>query len=144
MPWDMKDYPNSLKNFSPLLRKKTIQIANALLDEGYPDDKAIPIAISQAKKWYEEASDKEKKGYEKTANPKKTDKHDGKHINQDLLDNDVLVFFRNEKWNVKTKNASRVSVTFKTKLEAVKRAREMAENKGSKVIIYKKSEQISD
>lgn len=56
MPWNMKDFPASMKNLDKLTRKKAIDIANALLDEGYPDNRAIPIAIDQAKKWYEDAS----------------------------------------------------------------------------------------
>lgn len=49
MPWNMKDFPASMKNLNKLTRKKAIDIANALLDEGYPDSRAIPIAIDQAK-----------------------------------------------------------------------------------------------
>lgn len=49
MPWNMKDFPASMKNLDKLTRKKAIDIANALLDEGYPDSRAIPIAIDQAK-----------------------------------------------------------------------------------------------
>ena len=45
-----------MKNLAPLIRKKAIDIGNALLADGYPDDRAIPIAISQAEKWYQEAS----------------------------------------------------------------------------------------
>ena len=56
MPWNMKDFPASMKNLDKLTRKKAIDIANALLDEGYPDSRAIPIAIDQAKEWYENAS----------------------------------------------------------------------------------------
>lgn len=51
MPWNMNDYPTSMKNLAPLIRKKAIDIGNALLADGYPDDRAIPIAISQAEKW---------------------------------------------------------------------------------------------
>lgn len=76
MPWNMQDYPESLKNFDPLIRKKAIDIANALLQQGYSDDRAIPIATEQAKKWHENASDKDKKEFEDAPNPKKTDKHD--------------------------------------------------------------------
>ena len=53
MPWNEKDYPESFKNFDPPLRKKAIEIANALLEEGYEEGRAIPIATSQAEKWYE-------------------------------------------------------------------------------------------
>ena len=35
------------------LEKGQIDIANALLNDGYTDDRAIPIATSQAEKWLE-------------------------------------------------------------------------------------------
>lgn len=72
MPWNMKDYPASMKNLDPLVRKKAIDIANALLDDGYPDDRAIPIATSQAEKWYDDASAEEKKDFQKAKAPQKT------------------------------------------------------------------------
>lgn len=53
MPWTKKDYPESMKNLSEIVRNKAIEIANALLDEGYDEDRAIPIGISQAEKWAE-------------------------------------------------------------------------------------------
>ena len=71
MPWNMNDYPASMKNLDPLIRKKAIDIANALLDDGYPDDRAIPIATSQAEKWYDNASAAEKKDFQKAKAPKK-------------------------------------------------------------------------
>lgn len=142
MPWDMKDYPNSFKNLDELVKKKGIDLLNALLAEGYPEDRAIPIAISQAKKWYENASPKEKEELKKAKNPQKTDKHEGKKINQDLLDNDVLVYFDEGKWQVKTKEAKRASDSFDTKKEAEQRAKEIAENKDSKVVSYKKDDKV--
>ncbi|AOC89960.1 uncharacterized protein BARD7_00455 [Bacillus amyloliquefaciens] len=56
MPWSMKDYPQSLKNLEEPVRKKAIEIANAMIDEGYEEGRAIPIATSQAKEWKENAS----------------------------------------------------------------------------------------
>lgn len=61
MPWNMKDYPPAMKNLEELTRKKAIDIGNALLAEGNPDDRAIPIAIKQAKEWSEDATSTEKK-----------------------------------------------------------------------------------
>ncbi|MFF2286746.1 DUF2188 domain-containing protein [Peribacillus butanolivorans] len=49
MSWDKNDYPDSIKNLNKDVREKAIEIASALLDEGYKDDKAIPIAIDRAK-----------------------------------------------------------------------------------------------
>lgn len=141
MPWNKEDYPASFKNFEPLLRKKAIEVGNALLAEGYPEDRAIPIAISQSKKWLEEASEPEKNAFSKESYPKKSDKHSGEKINQDLLDNDVLVFFKEDKWFVQTKGAEKAADSFKTKEEAVARAKEIADNKESKVITFKRGEQ---
>ena len=140
MPWDSEDYPSSFKNFDPLLKKKAIEIANALVSEGYPDDRAIPIAISQSKKWLSEATDTEKAVFKKEADPKKTDKHSDKKINTDLLDNDVLVYYKENRWYVQTKNAEKAVDSFDTKEQAIERAKEIAENKDSKVIAYKKDE----
>jgi uncharacterized protein YdaT len=51
MPWTADRYPVSMKNLSPIVRRKGIEIANALLAEGYPEGQAIRIAIAQAKQW---------------------------------------------------------------------------------------------
>src|ERR1051325_3095428 len=44
-------YPPSMQYMDAPVRDKAFDIFNALLDEGYDDDQAIPIAIAQAKKW---------------------------------------------------------------------------------------------
>lgn len=44
MPWTMEDYPQSLKNLDKLERKKAIDIANAMLKDGYKESDVIPIA----------------------------------------------------------------------------------------------------
>lgn len=51
MPWSEYRYPTSMKNLSPLVRSKAIEIANALLAEGYEEGRAIRIAIARAKRW---------------------------------------------------------------------------------------------
>lgn len=51
MPWSYKDYPTSMKNLTSEVRHKAIDIANALLDEGYNEGRAIAIATAQAEKW---------------------------------------------------------------------------------------------
>lgn len=71
MPWNMEDYPASMKNLDPLVRKKAIAIANALLADGYPDDRAIPIATSQAEKWYDDASPDKKRPFKKPKHRRK-------------------------------------------------------------------------
>ncbi|AOZ04362.1 hypothetical protein BKK81_33915 (plasmid) [Cupriavidus sp. USMAHM13] len=51
MPWRTDYYPNSMKNLLPEVREKAIEIANALLEEGMEEGKAIRIAIAQAHHW---------------------------------------------------------------------------------------------
>src|SRR5690606_4648708 len=62
VPWSKKDYPDSFKNLNADVRDKAIEIANALLRDGYEEGRAIPIAMSQAQKNVE--GDKEKVIYE--------------------------------------------------------------------------------
>jgi uncharacterized protein YdaT len=51
MPWNSAYYPVSMRHLDPLVRAKAIEIANALLEEGYDEGRAIRIAIAQAKRW---------------------------------------------------------------------------------------------
>ncbi|GFE71505.1 DUF2188 domain-containing protein [Chroococcus sp. FPU101] len=53
MPWSYTDYPISLKNLTPEVRSKAIDIANALLNEGYDEGRSIAIATAQAEEWAE-------------------------------------------------------------------------------------------
>ncbi|SFJ04591.1 hypothetical protein SAMN02799624_03160 [Paenibacillus sp. UNC496MF] len=53
MPWTHDEYPDSLKNFLAPVRNKAIDIANALLEDGYEEGRAISIATAQAKEWAE-------------------------------------------------------------------------------------------
>lgn len=50
MPWTMDDYPQSLKNLDELERKKAIDIANAMLKDGYKESDISPIVTKQAEK----------------------------------------------------------------------------------------------
>jgi uncharacterized protein YdaT len=51
MPWTAFNYPASMRHLSESAREKAIEIANALLDEGMDEGKAIRIAIAKAKEW---------------------------------------------------------------------------------------------
>ncbi|EMF0472314.1 DUF2188 domain-containing protein [Enterococcus faecium] len=138
MPWNMKDFPASMKNLDKLTRKKAIDIANALLDEGYPDSRAIPIAVDQAKEWYGNASESERRTFEKEKNPSKSDKHDTNPRAGKLLDSDVIVEYAEEQWIVKSKGAKKASNHFDTKKEAIEKGKQVAQNKESTLVIYKK------
>ena len=51
MPWTEDDYPSAMARLDPIVRRKAIEIANALLDEGHEDGFAIRVGISRAKQW---------------------------------------------------------------------------------------------
>lgn len=51
MPWSAAHFPVSMKNLPPRVRLKAIEVANALLETGQPEGRAIRIAIAQAKRW---------------------------------------------------------------------------------------------
>lgn len=144
MPWNMNDYPASMKNLDPLIRKKAIDIANALLDDGYPDDRAIPIATSQAEKWYDNASAAEKKDFQKAKAPQKNDSHDHDKNTKKLMNADVLVKYQEDHWIVISEKASQASDTFDKKEQAVERAKEIAKNKNSSVKVYKQDGTLQD
>ena len=141
MPRSSKDFPASMKNLEPLVHKKAIDIANALLANGYPDDRAIPIAISQAKEWFDNADSAERKAFEEEAEPEKSDKHGIRPGAAKLLDSDVNIIYRDMKWHVRSEGAKQADQTFKAKKEAISRGREIALNKGSKLKIFKRDGQ---
>lgn len=51
MPWTSAYHPKSMQNLPQPVREKAIEIANALLEEGMDEGKAIRIAIAKAKEW---------------------------------------------------------------------------------------------
>lgn len=58
MPWDNSDYPDSFKNLEPEVRRKAIEIANALLREGYEESRAISISMTKAREYVHGTDDK--------------------------------------------------------------------------------------
>lgn len=53
MPWTSARYPPAMMHLPEPVREKAIEIANALLEEGYDEGRCIRIAIAQAKRWAE-------------------------------------------------------------------------------------------
>jgi uncharacterized protein YdaT len=51
MPWTLDDYPASMRNLPEPVLAKAIEIANAMLDEGYEEGQAIRMAIAAARRW---------------------------------------------------------------------------------------------
>jgi uncharacterized protein YdaT len=51
MPWDELYYPPAMEQLARVVRRKAIEIANALLAEGHDEGFAIRVAIARAKEW---------------------------------------------------------------------------------------------
>ena len=139
MPWTKSDYPDSMKNLNEYTRLKAIDIADAMVEDGYEEKRAIPIAINQAKEWYEDASNKEKSDLkEKDITDHKKDENSS----VGLKDEDVIVEYSEEdkSWRVISKGAKRSDSLHNTKKEAVKRAEEIIEYRDAKIIKKKKEE----
>ncbi|MGW9856201.1 uncharacterized protein YdaT [Staphylococcus hominis] len=137
MLWTMDDYPQTWKNLDELERKKAIDIANAMLKDGYKEGDAIPIATKQAEDWYKDASNEE---LEKLKHKHITQQQKDPSARPELNDEDVHVYYEDHEWKVKTEEAKQASDTFSTKEEAKQRAKEIANNRGTQVIEHKKSE----
>ncbi|SFG56748.1 Uncharacterized protein YdaT [Halobacillus alkaliphilus] len=147
MPWNMNDYPSSLKNLDTPVKKKAIDIANAMLDEGYDEGRAIPIATEQAKEWYENATEDEIKEAKQMGDDEleSRDPDDNQYDNRpELLDKGEHVVSHEDGWAVQAEDAKKPSNVYEDKNEAVSRAKEVAENKGTQVIIHKKDGSIQE
>lgn len=145
MPWTLDDYPASMKNLNEVTKKKAIDIANAMVDEGYEDGRAIPIAIDQAKEWKENATKDEIEDYRKHGKPTQRSKEGKKYdSNPERMEEGEEVVKHNDGWAVKSSGSDRASEVFDTKKDAIKRAKEIAKNKGTSLTIYKQDGSVED
>lgn len=139
MPWDMNDYPSSMKNLKYAVRKKAIDIANSMLDEGYDENRAIPIATKQAKEWYENADKEEIREFENKGKPTERSEEGKRYESRpELLEKGEHVVPHDDGWAVQAKDAKKASEVFDVKKDAVERAKEIAKNKGTGVTVHKK------
>ena len=136
MPWTLNDYPSSLKNLPHSAKKKVIDIANTLTDEGYGEDRAIPIATKQAEEWYANASEDERKKYEERGEPKQNKTEYPSR--PELLDKDELVLPQGDQWAVQPKTAKKTSKLFTVKQEAIDYGKAIAKNKETQLHVYLK------
>ncbi|MCZ0704381.1 uncharacterized protein YdaT [Natronobacillus azotifigens] len=141
MPWDTNDYPSSWKNFDSVLRKKAIEMANAMINEGYDEDQAIPIATNQAKEWFDNASANERDEMAKKTDVQLRKTDDDRNSRPELLDHAIHVL-PDDGWVVKTADAKRAANRYETKEEAIERGKEIAKNKETQLVIHKQSGEI--
>lgn len=145
MPWTLHDYPPSMKNLKHTTKKKAIDIANSMIDDGYDEDRAIPIAMEQAKKWRKNASQSEIEAYRQHGQPTKRSK-EGKQYpsHPERLDEGEEVVAHDDGWAVQSSGAERASEVFSTKKKAVERGKEIAQNKGTSLKVYNQDGSIQE
>src|SRR5688500_5991224 len=133
MPWTKNDYPDSMKNLTEKVRKKSIEIANALLKETkMPEGIAIATAISRAKDW---AVNHGKPIKNASADSKTTD------VKQHGADRYVVPHEGNH-WAIKNEGSERVEKVFDHKNEAVQQARKKARAANASLTIQKRDGRV--
>lgn len=142
MPWTMNDFPSSMKNSKPAIRKKAIDIANTMVSEGYDENRAIPIATNQAKEWFENADSREIEKFKNNGDP--TESSEDQNSRPELLDKGEHVVPHENGWAVQARDAKQPSEVFDSKSDAVKRGKEIAKNKGTGLTIHRKDGTIED
>ena len=126
MPWTADDYPDSLKNFTAPVRKKAIEIANALLeDEQYGEGRAIAIATAQAQQWANERDiPVKKKGADGDSEAGSVDKGASVHV-----------VHHEDGWAVRS-GSSDVAKVHDTKNDAVVYGRKLARRHNTDLVIH--------
>ncbi len=111
MTWTMKKYPEAFSSFTKETRKKAVDIANAIVEDGKDAGMAIATAAKQAKQWAEE-----------NINP-------------------VEVFHlvpSDNKWLLKKENNNSPEKEFDTKEKALVYMKDKAKSGRKKYIVHKK------
>ena len=119
MPWTKRDYPTSMQNLPTATRNKAIEIANALLRDGYEEGRAIAIAQDQARDWARNHGE------------------DGHHER-------VHVEPHDRGWAVRSEDAQRPTKVYDRKEDAVKRARSMAQKRRAMMAVHRLDGTIQD
>ncbi|MBP1990466.1 DUF2188 domain-containing protein [Paenibacillus eucommiae] len=165
MPWTKRDYPPSLKNFEPRLRNKAVEIANALLEEGYEEGRAIAIATAQAKEWddnhpdHSDSSDHSDRSDHSDERKKHSqsskDDHDGANSGNSSnsrnsassgnsnemrrSEGPIHVVPHDKKWAIKAEGSAEPEHITDTKAEAVEKAKKLASDANQSAIIHRQN-----
>ena len=131
MPWTNSDYPDAMKNLPDEVRKKSIEIANALLDETKMNEGiAIATAISRAKDWAANRG-------------KETQGHVGRSTDVKKHGEDRYVIpYHERKWAIRNEGSKRVEKVFTNNKEAVQQARQEARKANASLTIQKRDGRV--
>ena len=144
MPWTLNDYPSSLKNLNKATRKKAIEVANSMLDDGYKEGDALPIATKQAKEWHAGSNDHEISAFLKNGHVKPSPNRLSSSKPELNEKPQFVTPYSDGGWAVQAEGAEKPSDIFDSKAEAVTRGKEIAKNKGTQLIIHKQDGSVDE
>jgi uncharacterized protein YdaT len=131
MPWTNKDFPDSMKNLPQEVRRKAIEIANALLEETKMNEGiAIATAISRAKDW---AANRGKETQGKVGRPTDVKEHG---------EDRYVIPYHEREWAIKNEGSKKVEKVFGNKKEAVQQARQEARKANASLTIQKRDGRV--
>lgn len=144
MPWTKGDYPPSMKNLDERVRDKAVEIANALLKDGYEEGRAIAIATAQAKEWDDNHPKSERKSDDRgsRSDGSRSESDSGKDRSsgsdrRSVGRSDILhVVPHDNGWAVKEEGNEDVRFSADTKEEAVDQAKKWASEANTTAIIH--------
>lgn len=119
MPWNKRDYPASMKNMPPVVRNKAIEIANALLKDGYDEGRAIAISQDQAREW--------------ARNHGEAGHHDRVHVEP-----------HDRGWAVRSEDAQRATKIYDRKQDAIARGKSIAQQRKGRLVVHKSDGTIQE
>ena len=137
MPWNKQDYPVSMKNLEPRVRHKAIEIANALLDDGYEEGRSIAIATAKAEEWDENHPAPE------SSKSDSTERRHSEPVSSSKSHDNIHVVPTDSGWAIKEEGKSTYLSTFDTKAEAVDKAKELSSKQNIRAIIHNQDGQIA-
>jgi len=116
MAWTKNDFPESMKNLNESTRNKAIEVANALVEDGYEEGRAISIGISQAEKM----------------------------MNSNSSDVTYHIVPHNGEWALKKENAEKVTKVFQTKAQALDKGQDYMKKKDAQLVIHRQDGTIEE
>ncbi|WP_405170110.1 DUF2188 domain-containing protein [Paenibacillus sp. FSL H8-0280] len=137
MPWNKQEYPVSMKNLEPRVRHKAIEIANALLDDGYEEGRSIAIATAKAEEWDENHPVPER------SKSDSTERRHSEPVSSSKSHDNIHVVPTDSGWAIKEEGKSTYLSTFDTKAEAVDKAKELSSKQNIRAIIHNQDGQIA-
>ncbi|MEK3912723.1 DUF2188 domain-containing protein [Paenibacillus sp. FSL H7-0331] len=137
MPWKKNDYPVSMKNLEPRVRNKAVEIANALLEDGYEEGRAIAIATAKGEEWDDNHPLQRQKHEEKEATSTQSNQQSASH--NEHSGHNLHVVPDGDGWAVKVEGFHDVRLNTETKAEAVEKAKQWASDTNSSAIIHRKN-----